>query len=113
MITKKTFKIPIYDFYVEVTIFDNFEEVKREYPGIITQSMLGCTVEHIGYPRCKLIIPSEGLDTISHEIEHVKNLVWKYIGYNTQAGNDEVDAYLIGFIFKETEKVLKKHLAAK
>lgn len=113
MITKKTFKIPIYDFYVEVIVFDEFDEIKEKYPSFITGPMLGCTVEHIDCPRCKLIIPSKGMSTIIHEIEHVKNLVWKYIGYIPQSNNDEPDAYLMGYIGEEAGKVIRKHLALK
>ena len=32
MITEKSFLVPIYDFKVEVIVFDNLDEVQKKYP---------------------------------------------------------------------------------
>ena len=50
---------------------------------------------------------------VVHELEHVKNLIWKSKGYKPQADNDEPDAYLIGWLFEQVDKVIKKHLSTK
>lgn len=113
MLTEGRFKVPIYDFTIKVTVFDNIQEAHEKYPHIVNSSMLGCTAEHIGFPECHMIIPHSGVDTIIHEVEHAKNLIWKFIGYNPQSGNDETDAYLIGFIYKKVDTIIKKHLASK
>ena len=44
-----------------------------------------------------------------HEAEHVKNLIWEYIGYRPQADNDEVDAYLLTYIYNKITDVFYKH----
>jgi hypothetical protein len=44
-----------------------------------------------------------------HESEHIKNAIWEYIGYTPQTGNDEVDAYLIAYIYKKIMEVYNKH----
>lgn len=113
MLTEGRFKVPIYDFTIKVTVFDNMQEAREKYPHIIKYDMLGCTAEHIGCPECHIIIPHSFVDTIIHEVEHAKNLIWKFIGYSPQPGNDETDAYLIGFIYDKVDKIIKKHLASK
>jgi hypothetical protein len=109
MLTERNFKVPLYDYTVEVKIFDKAEEARAKFPDVIDGSMLGCTLEHIDCPRCTLLIPATGISTIIHELEHAKNLIWKYIGYKPQASNDEPDAYLLGYLFEQVEKVLKIH----
>ena len=37
--------------------------------------------------------------SIAHESEHIKNAIWRYIGYEPQRDNDEVDAYLLTYIY--------------
>lgn len=111
MLTKRTIHIPIYDFNVEVTVFDNIEEAQKEYPDYMTNGILACTLEYIGCSKCKLIIPCDSYSDVVHELEHVKNLVWKAKGYRPQEGNDEPDAYLLGWLFKQVDKIIKKHLA--
>lgn len=110
--TKGKFKIPIYDFTVEVYVFDHIEEAVDKFPGLVDNEMLGCTIEHVNSPRCRLVIPSNRMSTVVHELEHVKNIVWKYIGYEVKVGNDEPDAYLMSYLFEQVEKILKKHLAS-
>lgn len=110
--TKGKFKIPIYEYTVEVFVFDNVNEAVEEFSGIVDEGMSGCTIEYINRPRCKLVIPSNRMSTVVHELEHVKNLVWKYVGYEVKTDNDELDAYLMSYLFEQVEKILKKHLAS-
>lgn len=111
--TKGKFKIPIYDYKVEVFIFDDIKEAVEAFPGIVDEGMLGCTIEHINEPRCRLALPSDRMSTVVHELEHVKNLVWKHIGYEVKVDNDEPDAYLMSYLFEQVEKILRKHLASR
>lgn len=39
----------------------------------------------------------------------LKNSIWRYIGYTPQADNDEVDAYLLTYIYKKITDVFYKH----
>jgi hypothetical protein len=61
------------------------------------------------YDSALVAIQSNKGSSIIHESEHVKNLIWEYIGYNPQVGNDEVDAYLIAYIYKKIMEVYNKH----
>ena len=54
-------------------------------------------------------INSKKGDSIIHEAEHIKNAIWSYIGYSPQRDNDEVDAYLIAYIYKRIIEVYSKH----
>lgn len=113
MLTEKAFKVPIYDYRVEVVVFDDFKEVMDKYPYIATKEMKGCVAENKEYPVSKIIIPCNDRSTLVHELEHLKNIILKYIGYSPQAGNDEPDAYLIEYLFEQVDKVIDKHLALK
>lgn len=113
MLTEKAFKVPIYDYRVEVVIFDDFKEVMNKYPHIATREMKGCAAECIGLPVSKLIVPHNDKSTLVHELEHIKNIIWKHIGYTPQVGNDEPDAYLMSYLVEQTDKVIDKHLASK
>lgn len=47
--------------------------------------------------------------SIVHEAEHIKNHIWQYIGYTPQRDNDEVDAYLLTYIYNKITQVFYKH----
>ena len=111
MLTRQVIQVPIWDFRVEVTVFDNIEELDSKYNRYITPGMLALTLEYEGCSRCELLIPSNDYPSMVHELEHIKNLVWKAKGYKPQADNDEPDAYLIGWLFGKVDKIIKKHLA--
>ncbi len=112
MITEKSFYIPIWDFKVEVAVFDDIREAEKKFPDIMTDGLLACTIEYRDCAKCKLIIPSNRYSDVVHELEHVKNLVWKEKGYKSQVDNDEPDAYLMGWLFEQVDKIIKKHLAS-
>lgn len=112
MLTEKNIHIPIYDFKVEICVFSDIKEAKEKYPEYMEDGILACTLEYIGCSKCKLIIPCNDYPSVVHELEHVKNLVWKVKGYTPQNNNDEPDAYLIGWLFGQVDKVIKKHLAS-
>lgn len=112
MLTEKNIHIPIYDFKVEICVFSDIKEAKEKYPEYIEDEISACTLEYRGCSKCKLIIPCNDYPSVVHELEHVKNLVWKTKGYTPQNNNDEPDAYLIGWLFGQVDKVIKKHLAS-
>lgn len=37
------------------------------------------------------------------------NSIWRYIGYTPQEDNDEVDAYLITYIYDKITSIFYKH----
>ena len=111
MITEKSFIVRIYDFKVEVAVFDNLEEAHRKFSDFMDKGTKACTVE---YPdsRVKVIVPSYRYAYMVHEIEHIKNIIWKVKGYKYQEDNDEVDAYLLEYLYDRIDKIIRKHLAS-
>lgn len=111
MITEKSFIVPIYDFKVEVAVFDNLKEAQEKFPDFMTEGTKACTVEYFHDGKCKLIVPSYKYANMIHELEHAKNLIWKAKDYQPQRDNDEVDAYLLEYLYERVDKIIRKHLA--
>lgn len=111
MITETNFEVPIFHFKVEVVVFDKLDEVKVKYSEFLLEGADACTVEYVNASKAKVIIPSNNYVCVVHELEHIKNLIWKAKGYKPQEGNDEVDAYLIEYLFERIDKIIKKHLS--
>lgn len=95
-----------------VYVYDYWEDLKGNIPNDIysTLNTNGVTIDYDTY--CVVVCPSNNTkkSILLHESGHVKNLVWKYIGYTPQRDNDEVDQYLHQYLFEEIEKVINKHL---
>ena len=110
MLTKKRKLIPIFDYCMTIIIFDNWEDLKNSIPNdVYSDPARGVTIEYDDY--CIVCCTPKHRSSIVHEAGHIKNLVWKYIGYTPQRDNDEVDQYLHTYIYEEIIKVLEKHIA--
>lgn len=108
MITQRKIKIPIFDFKLTIVIFDDWEELKEfltpeEYEvrsRAVTISMGGAALVAVNSKRGSSIV---------HESGHVKNAIWRYIGYTPMRDNDEVDQYLVTYIYNKIVDVFYKH----
>ena len=110
MLTKKRKLIPIFDYCMTILIFDTWEDLEGSIPDdIYVVPARGVTIEYDGY--CIVCCTPKHQSTVVHEAGHIKNMVWKYIGYTPQIDNDEVDQYLHTYIYEEIIKVLNKHIA--
>lgn len=105
MVTKKTIKVPIFDYKIVIIVADTFEEVSSLYPEV--HYCNGCVLE--GLDNSSVIIPPNKSGVLVHECVHLKNAIWKYIGYKPIEDNDEVDAYLVQYLFNQVSKVVDKH----
>lgn len=47
-------------------------------------------------------------DIIAHECVHIKNIIFRNKGIKPDIANDEPEAYLVGFLFKEIEKLFNQ-----
>lgn len=108
MVTQKRMVIPIFNYKLSIVIYDDWDEVSHldsdedsNYPP------KGFTKWQYG--AALVAINAKHGSTIVHEAEHVKNLIWEYIGYRPQADNDEVDAYLLTYIYNKITDVFYKH----
>lgn len=108
MTTKKNLIIPIFDYRLTVIIFDDWDEVtylmnpeeRDNEAKAITFSTNGASL---------VLINSRRGDSIVHEAGHVKNAIWRYIGYEPMRDNDEVDQYLVTYIYAKMRDVYYKH----
>lgn len=108
MITKKIIKVPIYDYKVTIIVSDTFEEANKLYPEM--HQCNACVLE--SPTESVIVIPPNQLGILAHECVHLKNNIWTYIGYKPTSDNDEVDAYLIQYLYNEVYKVVDKHISA-
>lgn len=108
MITQKKVIIPIFDYKLTIVIFDDWNELSDylskydldEEAKAITLSQYGASL---------VAVNSRKGSSIVHEAEHVKNKIWEYIDYRPQRDNDEVDAYVITYIYDKIVDVFYKH----
>lgn len=112
MITTKTFRVPIYGFLIKIHICDNILEGCQLYNEYDISGSSAFTIDW-GNNKCTVAITPNNINSMIHELEHVKNIIWKAKGYTPQVDNDEPDAYLIGYLAEQTQKIINKHLASK
>ena len=109
MLTEKTITIPIYEYKLKIVVFDDINDVRDKYPNL--DIGVGCDGLLIDYgDKSMMCIPANNLSVVIHECEHAKNAIWLRIGHKPTADNDEVDAYLLEYIWEQSDKVIKKHL---
>lgn len=108
MITQKKMIVPIFDYKLTIVIFDKWEELGKFLPKEeMEQEAKAITINQYG--ASLVAINSKRGNSIVHEALHIKNSIWRYIGYTPQASNDEVDAYLLTYIYKKITDVFYKH----
>ena len=108
MVTEKKILIPIYGYVLDIIIVDYWEELSDILPDRIIEA--GANAVSInGRDSSTVIVLSHSIDSIIHEAEHIKNFIWRYIGYKPQRDNDEVDAYLLTYIHRKIMEVFCKH----
>lgn len=105
MVTKKKMTVPIFDYRLTILIYDSWDEVSYLFdsgpePLAITRFQYGAALVAVNSKRGSSII---------HEAEHIKNNIWEYIGYRPQRDNDEIDAYVITYIYDKIVDVFYKH----
>lgn len=111
MITRKRLIIPIFDYYLTILIFDKWRELQEYLPNLeLGQEGKAVTITEHG--NSLVAINSKSKSSIVHEAEHIKNGIWKYIGYTPMRDNDEVDAYVITYIYNKIIDVFYKHTKA-
>ena len=87
-----------------------WEELKNHIPEeLFKVPARGITIDFEDY--CVVCCTPKYSTSVVHEAGHIKNLIWKYIGYAPMVDNDEVDQYLHTYIYEVILKALNKHLA--
>lgn len=111
MITTKKLNIPIFNYKLTVYITDTFEELESKLPrqDMDLSNTRAITLHNNDIGGAIVAVKSGCQSSVVHEALHVKNAIWEWIGYNPQADNDEVDAYLLTYIYEKIMEVFKRH----
>ena len=111
----KITEVPIYHFKFILCITDNLKKLKKEFD--IDRSWIYAHSHRLGYKERDTVMIvlnfNDNIDkiyysTITHELEHIKNMIFDARGVKTNNDNDESDAYLIEWFAKITYKWLKE-----
>lgn len=108
MITQKKIIIPIFDYRLTIIIFDKWQELDKFLPEDEMELEAKAITLHQHGASLVAVNAKRG-NSIAHESEHIKNAIWRYIGYEPQRDNDEVDAYLLTYIYSKITDVFYKH----
>lgn len=108
MVTQKRIIIPIFNYKLTICIFDKWNELKNILPPEEYENEANAIVFHT-YGSSTVYINSSSESSVTHEAVHIKNAIWRFIDYTPQRDNDEVDAYLIAYIYFKIIDVFKKH----
>lgn len=108
MLTQKKMTIPIFDVGFRVCIFDDWSEVEDIVGD--SEPSKGVTLAFPESQRILVAVDRHFPSTIVHEAEHVKNYIWRFIGYKPVEDSDEVDAYLLKYIYNRIVEVFYKHI---
>lgn len=111
MVTQKKINIPIFNYKLTIIVSDSWEEAKSRLPiqDINLEGSRAVTISNRNIGGSVVAVLSGCQSSIVHEAVHVKNNVWEYIGYRPQADNDEIDAYLVTYIYEKIMEVYSKH----
>lgn len=120
MIYVKTLTIPMFPIKVNVIITDTIKEAVKKYPHLLEnfnevpieeyeKSFLAYTVKDsivksksVNY-KCVHVLfrPKDEELTVgilAHEAVHTAHSIFEYISYDVQSDNDEIMAYLVGWL---------------
>lgn len=111
MITQRKINIPIFNYKLTIIISDTWEEAKNRFPvqDINLENSRAVTFSNKEFGGAVVSVLSDCQSSIVHEAVHIKNSIWEYIGYRPQADNDEIDAYLVTYIYEKIMEVFNKH----
>lgn len=110
MITKERIQIPIYNFTIYVTIFDEWEEIVKWYPDDKEDEREGFLLTNKSDPtKMRLFVNVEHPSCIIHELIHIKNIIFDIICHSSNRYNDEPEAYLVQYLYDKVIKVYYKH----
>ena len=108
MVIEKRFKAPYFKTAIQIFVYDDFDEAKVELPAF--PDMADGYVQAFPCDNCvHIVIPHNKQWVVVHELEHAKNSIFKLIGHKSDVDNDEIDAYVIEWLWECAEKAIKKH----
>lgn len=106
---KKTIKIPIYQGKLIIIYDKNLSYFSKKYN---TKDLkdYGAVTTRIEHGKYAVAFEYNEGSIIAHEIVHIVNYIFEDCGIHLDRINDEAQAYLTGWLFKEIEKFLNDNL---
>lgn len=106
-------EIPIYYGYLVIIVSDNYNEVAKKYGIKENVDLFGAFVWTMRNKRGIadfLVCVDEKVSNhlIAHEVVHLVNAIFLEKGIELDRHNDEPQAYLTGWLFREIEKFVDK-----
>lgn len=80
MITQKKITIPIFNYKLTIVIFDKWKECDKFLPADEMETEANAITIH-NYGASLVAVNAKRESSIAHESEHIKNAIWRYIGY--------------------------------
>lgn len=114
MIHLKKIRIPLYFIDLKIIFTDNLSEIQEKYNFSDLSKYSAITFKNTKSKdnECIVAFSEYDLSVIAHEIVHIKNYVFRETSMKLCKDNDEAEAYLTGFLFKEIESFLVKNKKA-
>jgi hypothetical protein len=106
---KTTIDIPIYQCKLTIILDKDLSYIEKKY-GTKSLSDYGAVTMRVPNKFSEYIIAfeySDG-DIIAHEIVHLKNYIYQDRCIELDLNNDEPEAYLTGWLFKQINNFLNK-----
>jgi hypothetical protein len=105
---QKTIKIPIYQCKLMIIFDKDLSYIEKKY-GTKSLSDYGAITMRVPDKFSEYIVAFEYTEgtIIAHEVVHLKNLIYQDKGIELDRFNDEPEAYLTGWLFKQIETFLK------
>ena len=96
-------------FYVKISNFDT-KIITKKLVDNLTRVLASCfwIIVIFAFDSVSMAILTI-ICAIIHEAGHIKNAIWRYIGYTPMRDNDEVDQYLVTYIYNKIVDVFYKH----
>jgi hypothetical protein len=106
---KTTIDIPIYQCKLTIILDKDLSYVEKKY-GTKSLSDYGAITMRVPNEFSEYIVAFEYTEgtIIAHEVVHLKNLIIQDKGIKLNTFNDEPEAYLTGWLFKQIDKFLNK-----
>ncbi len=104
---KKTIKIPIYQGKLTVILDKDLSYIEETYSTVPLKNYGAITMrvpETHGEYICAFEYKEGSI--IAHEVVHLVNYIFEDCGVILDTKNDESQAYLTGWLFKQIEKIL-------
>lgn len=104
---KKTIKIPIYQASLTIIYDKDLSYFSKKYK---TRELkdYGAVTTRISHGEYVVAFEYNEGSIIAHEVVHIVNYIFEDCGIHLDRINDEPQAYITGWLFREIEKVIKE-----